>query len=76
MLRIWSSIKLNLIVLLLVVGCTAEPMQQGQFACEDNSDCPPGWLCASDGLCYSQRNENTDTDTNNTDTNTDTEIET
>jgi len=70
--RRWS---LELAISLLVVGCSAKPMQQGQFSCENDSECPPGWHCLSDGYCYSDGGGDTATDTA-ADTATDTDADT
>ncbi len=67
MFRFWTIIKLEWTVLFLVAGCSPNPMQQGQFACGEPSDCPPGWLCKNDGYCYSDGTMDTDTDTGSTD---------
>ncbi len=63
MARKLSRTLTGLILLCLWTACSAESMQQGQFACVDDSDCPPGWECGSDGYCYSDGD--TDTDTRN-----------
>lgn len=36
---------------LAVVGCSPT-LQDGRFTCATNSDCPSGFSCRSDGLCY------------------------
>ena len=33
-------------------ACTASP-PEGQMECRTAEDCPEGWICADDDLCYS-----------------------
>ena len=46
----------------LAAGCTLSA-RQGQFSCDDESDCPDGWYCDQDeGACYSDADADADTD--------------
>jgi len=41
-------------VAVLSSGCTVSP-PEGQLECDDDEDCPPGWVCNDEGngVCYS-----------------------
>jgi hypothetical protein len=45
---------------LFLGGCTLHP-SEGQFLCEDETDCPPEWVC-SNGACYSRKTAFSDGD--------------
>ncbi|MCP4197854.1 MAG: hypothetical protein GY762_11960 [Proteobacteria bacterium] len=42
------------VIAFVLPGCTMAPMEEGQFACIENGDCPKGWSCnPCDTKCYS-----------------------
>lgn len=51
----------------LLYGCQID-LPEGQFICEDASDCPSNWFCDSDNTCYrptlSDTHSSTDTESN------------
>jgi hypothetical protein len=58
-----------MIILSFLDGCTLHP-SDGQFLCENETDCPPEWIC-SKGACYSQK----ETAFSDGDADTDTDID-
>jgi len=45
-----------------LASCQGSPMREGQFACDGDENCPPGWECGTDGYCYSGTGTDIDTD--------------
>ncbi len=46
------TLGVSAILSLALAACAAE-IPEGHFACASAADCPEGWACWSDGLCYS-----------------------
>ncbi len=37
--------------ILILSACSVKP-PEGQMACTSDSECPDGWICDTDSLCY------------------------
>ena len=85
----FTRILLLQLAVFICIGCSMSP-PEGQLECDDESDCPPDWICHTDDLCYSsneaianveandesgESGDNTDDSTDDTDTNTETDTD-
>ena len=44
--------RLACLALVFAAGCLEVEPPAGQFFCATPADCPDGWVCGSDALCY------------------------